>query len=449
MAVVATLAIASTIVGLALGLVPAVALLRNSREPISLAVGAGRGTVDRRGGLTARRLLIAGQVTVAMVLLFGAGLMFRSIAQINALTLGFRPDGVLKASVLLPFASYPDSADKRLLISRLLSRIQETDGVQSAAAVYPYPFGGGAGGFPVLVEGAASDDATAPRGSVHTVTPGYFTFTTMGIPLRSGRDFGSMDDHAAPLVVVISEGLARRIDPARNVIGRRIRVRVPYLANFTDEDNRPWRTIVGVVADTRDDFALDEPADVYVPHAQNPRSAMGIVVRARGSERDLAEPVRRAVAAVDPALALYRVGPLAAVVAEEGAQRRGLTVLLSAFALFSLALSALALYASLSYMVVQRRPELALRMAVGASAASILRLILGEGMLTTSIGLMAGAVASVGLGRVLGNQLYGVAPTDPATLASISLVLVVTVTGACVIPSTRAARIDPAIALRE
>lgn len=448
LSIVGTLAVASAFVGLLLGLLPALTLLRHRRGPIDLAgAGASRGVVDRGGGLIARRSLIAGQVVVAMVLLFGAGLMFRSIAQIDALELGFRPEGLLKASVLFPFATYPDSDDKRLLVSRLVERVGETDGVRSAAAVFPYPFRGGAGAFPVLIEGASADDETAPRAEVHTVTPGYFR--TINIPVRAGRDFNATDDHAAILAVIVSEGLARRIDPGGHVIGRRIRVRVPFLANFNDEDARPWRTIVGVVGDARDDFAQDEPPDIYVPYAQNPRSAMGIVVRATRDEREIAEPVRRAVATVDPGLALSGVGSLADVIAEEGGQRRGLTVLLGAFALFSLGLSALALYASLSYMVVERRPELALRMAIGASGSSILRLVLAEGMLTTLIGLVVGGAASLGLGRVLGNQLYGVAPTDPATLVSISVALLMTVTAACVIPSARAARIDPGIALRE
>ena len=443
--VVGILAAASALVGVALGVLPAFALLRRRDGPVELPTG--RGAVDRGTGIGVRRVLIAGQVVVAMVLLFGAGLMFRSIARINALELGFRPDGVMKASVLLPFVTYPDSAAKRLLVARLRARLLETDGVRAAAAVFPYPFRGGAGRFPVLREGAAPDEDTAPRAGVHTVTPGYFG--TMNIAVRAGRDFRPTDDHAAPLAVVISERLAMLIAADGNVLGRRIRIRVPYLANFNDADARPWRTIVGVVADTRDDFSVDEPPDVYIPYAQNPRSAMGIVVRARGAEREIIEPVRRAVTTIDPSLALSGVAPLGDAIAAEGGQRHGLTLLLSAFAIFSLGLSALALYASLSYMVAERRGELAVRMAIGASARSIVGLVLGEGMLTTAIGLVLGAVASLALGRVLGSQLYAVAATDPATLVEISVLLLVTVVLACVIPTARAARIDPSLALRE
>jgi len=442
------LAGASMIVGMSLGVLPAMSLLRRGRAPNDLgAMGTRRGGVGQSGGRVVRRLLITGQVLVAMVLLFGAGLMFRSIVKINALELGFRADGVLKANMLLPFATYPEPADRRLLIPRILARLHETPGVRSAAAVFPYPFRGGAGQFPVITESAPNDDDAAPRAGVHTVSPGYFA--TMEIPVRAGRDFGPADDHAAPLAVVVSERLAHQIDRSGNVLGRRIRVRVPYLPNFTDEDARPWRTIVGVVADARDDFSLDELGEVYVPYAQNPRSFMNLVVRARDSEQRIVEPMRRAMLTIDPALTLSGIGTLTDVLAEEGGQRRGLTMLLGAFAIFSLGLSALALYASLSYMVVERRPELALRMAIGASAGSILRMVLEEGMLTTCVGILAGAAASLALGRVLASQLYAVAPTDAATLVSISLVLLATVVAACVIPAVRAARIDPALALRD
>ena len=442
------LAGASAIVGTSLGLLPAMSLVRGGRSPIDLtALRAARGGVGQAGESVVRRLLIAGQVLVAMVLLFGAGLMFRSIVKINAVELGFRAEGVVKANILMPFATYPEPTDRRLLLPRILARLDETPGVRSAAAVFPYPFRGGAGQFPVLSEGAPNEENGTPRAGVHTVTPGYFG--TMEIPLHAGRDFTPADDHAAPLAIVVSERLARQIEPNGNVLGRRIRVRVPYLPNFTDEDARPWRTIVGVVADARDDFSLDEVGEVYVPYAQNPRSFMNLVVRTRDNEGRIVEPMRRAMLTIDPALTLSGIGPLADVLADETGQRRGLTMLLGGFAVFSLALSALALYASLTYMVVERRPELALRMAIGASAGSILRMILEEGMLTTCIGVFAGAAASLALGRVLASQLYAVAPTDAATLLSISVVLLATVVAACVIPAVRATRIDPALALRE
>jgi len=282
---------------------------------------------------------------------------------------------------------------------------------------------------------------------VFTASPGYFE--TMDVRLRAGRTFRPTDDHASPLVVVISKSLARRVAPGGDAVGRRIRVRVPYLASFDDNDERPWRTVVGVVTDTEKEFAASPPPDVYVPYAQNPRSYHAIVVRTDRPEATMFEPVKRAVSAVDPALPLTSVESMANVIADQGGQRRGLTALLGMFALFALGLSALALYASLSYTVVQRRAELAVRMALGARGRSILRLVAVEGLVTAAIGAAAGAAASLSLGSVLRNQVYGVATADPVTLASISVVLMIAVVAACVAPALRAMRIDPALVLRE
>jgi len=437
----------STLAGVALGLIPALAFLRfDRRSPASAVLGAGRSGAARTAGAGIRRILIAGQVSVAMVLLFGAGLMFRTIARMHALELGFRVDGVMTGRVLLPLARYPDSSAKRLLVDRLLTRVAETEGVRSVAAVYPIPFGG-VWRVPVLLEGSSLDQESAPRTTVYTVSPTYFE--TMDVRLRAGRTFRATDDHTAPLVVVVSEALARRLAPAGDIIGRRIRVRVPYLASFDDHDELPLRTVIGVVTDTEKEFAANTPPDVYVPYTQNPRSLLSFVVRTDRPEATIFEPVRRVVSSVDPALALYGVESMADVIADEGGQRRGLTVLLGVFAAFALGLSALALYASLSYSVVQRRSELAVRIAVGAGTRAILRLVIAEGLVAAAMGVVVGAAASLALRRVLENQVYGVETGDPATLVSIVLVLTLAVAAACIVPGLRAIRTDPALALRD
>jgi putative ABC transport system permease protein len=439
--------LAGTVAGVVLGLVPALAFLRLDRAGAGPALSAaGRGAAARAGGGGLRRVLIAAQVAVATVLLFGAGLMVRSVARMSATPFGFRAEGVMTATVLLPQARYADSTARRRVMDRLLTEVGETRGVRGAAGVFPLPFGQ-AWRFPVRAEGASADESAAPPATVFTVTPGYFA--TMEVPLRAGRTFRDADGHAAPLVVVVGEGLARRLAPTGSVVGRRIRVRVPHAASFDDVDTLPWRTVVGVVGDTRKEFALDPLSDVYVPYAQNPRALQSLVVRADRSEAGIVEPVRRAVAGVDPALALTGVGSLADIVASEGGQRRALGVLLGAFAAFALGLCALALYASLSYTVAHRRPELGIRMAIGADARSIVRLVVGEGLATAVLGLALGVAASLALGRVLESQVYGVTTDDPATLAAIALVLLLAVAAACALPGVRAARTDPASALRE
>jgi putative ABC transport system permease protein len=439
--------LASLTVGVVLGLLPSLTFLRMDRGlGTYAALGAGRSGVTRGGAGRLRRVLIAGQVAVAMILLFGAGLMFRTVARMSATELGFRADGVVAATVLLPQERYPDSTTKRLLMDRLLARVATTPGVRSVATVAPRPFTG-AWRLPVLAEGGSPDEESAPRTALYTVSPAYFE--TMDVHLRAGRTFRETDDQSAPLVVVVSESLARTLSPTGDVIGRRIRVRVPYLASFDDHDDRPWRAVIGVVTDTKKGFTADAPPDVYVPYAQNPRSLQSIVVRTDRDEAAMVEPVRRAVAGVDPSLALSSIESLRETIADEGGQRRGLTLLLGVFATFALGLSVLALYASLSYTVAQRRSELAVRMAVGASTRSIVMLVVAEGLVTTAVGVVVGAGASLALGRVLANQVYGVGTSDLTTLVSISLVLGVAAVVSCAIPGLRATRTDPVLALRE
>jgi putative ABC transport system permease protein len=436
--------VASALAGIALGIVPALVFVRRAR--LGIVLGSTRATGAHGGAARVRRTLIAGQVALAMVLLFGAGLMFRTIAEMHATRLGFDAEGLIKGTVLLPLSRYPDSTGKRVVMDRLLARLSTMKGVEGAAATYPYPFGG-SWNMPVTTEGAAGDAESAPKTMVYTVSPAYFE--TMKIPLRAGRRFDARDDHASPLVVVVSEALARRVAPAGDAIGRRIRVRVPHLASFDDDDKLPLRTVIGVVGDTRKEFAASSTPDVYVPYAQNPRALQSLVVRVRQSDATAVEALKRAVSSVDPALALSGVESIPDVIADAGGQRRGLTILLGTFASFALALSALALYASLSYTVVQRRTELAVRLAVGANTPSILRLVVGEGLTTAAIGIGVGAVASLAAGRVLRAQVYGVGTTDPGTLALISVVLAVAVVAACAVPGLRATRTDPALALRD
>jgi predicted permease len=437
----------SALAGIALGAIPVLTFLRSDRKTPAYAVlGAGRSTSARGAGARVRRVLIAGQVAVAMMLLFGAGLMFRTIARMQATELGFRTDGVFVGSLLLPQARYAASASKRLGMDRVLSELTRTRGIRNAALVFPRPFGS-AWRMPVFAEGAGTTEETAPKTMVYTVSPSYFE--TMDLRVRGGRTFTPEDDHASPLVIVVSEALARRLAPNGDVIGQRVKVRVPYLPSFDDEDQMPLRTIVGVVTDTQKEFAPNGPPDVYVPYAQNPRSLIALVVRTDAPEATMIEPAKAAVSKVDPALPLSGVETLTETIADEGGQRRGLSVLLGVFAAFSLGLSALALYASLAYTVVQRRAELAVRMAVGADARSILRLVVGEGMWATVAGVVVGAVASLSLGRVLANQVYGVGTADPVTLVAISLVLAVAVGAACIVPGLRAIRTNPALALRE
>ena len=383
---------------------------------------------------------------MAMVLLFGAGLMVRTIARLNAVDLGFQPDGVVRASLLLSDALYADSATRRDVMQRIVEGIARVDGVRGAAAVFPAPFDGSYR-FPVLAEGTTFTEENAPPATVFTISGDYLA--TMNIPLRAGRRLSALDDARASRVVMISESLARRIAPGGNALGRRIRVRVPFLPSFNDVDDRPWRTVVGIVGDTRKDFDPNPPADVYVPYSQNPRAYQSLVIRTDGDRGAVLEAVRRATDAVDPNLALFGIESVDDVITARSGQQRGLSALLAGFAIFSLALSAMALFASLSFAVTQRKAELAVRLAIGAPRSSILRMVVGETVVVVGVGVAVGAVASLAVGRLLSNQVYGVATTDRSTLVGISILLIATAIAAAATPSLRALRTDPAGALRD
>ena len=439
--------VASLVAGLGSGLVPVLTFLRLDRKSVATALmGAGRSGSARGGVARVRRILITTQLTVATVLMFGAGLMFQTVARMASTELGFRPDGVMRASLILPDRSYGDSAAKQVVMQNVLANIEQTSGVSGAAAVFPSPFSG-AWGMAVVADGSGLDQESSPRATVYTASERYFE--TMEIPLRSGRVFTAGDDQQSPYVVVVSENLARRIASDGDVIGRRLRFFVPYTASFGGREDHPWRTVVGIVGDTKKEFSTNAMPELYVPYSQNPRSYLTVVARTERPVPEIVEPVRRAVTAIDPSLALFGIGSVEDDVAARGGQRRGLSVLLGSFAVFALALSALALYASLSYTVVQRQSELAVRMAVGANTRSILKLVMAEGLSTTVIGLAIGIMASLALGRVLKNQVYGVGTGDPGTLAAIAFVLGIAALVACLIPSFRALRVDPALVLRE
>jgi len=439
--------LASVVTGVALGALPAITFLQFHRtNAATVLLATARSALARSGATVVRRILIGAQVSVATVLLFGAGLMFRTLARLNDTPLGFNANGVVRASMMLPKERYPDSTAKRQLMTRLLESMSRVPGVRGVATVAPSPFSG-SWRFPVEVDGSRMTETAAPNAAVFTVSPEFFD--AMQIPRLAGRGFRPTDDAQSPLVVVVSQRLASRIAPNGDAVGRRIRVRVPYRSLFDEVDARPWRTVVGIVGDMRTDFEPENPPDVYVPYSQNPRSFQAIVLRVDRGENTVVEAARRAVTRIDPSLALFDVAPLNDVIASHGAQRRGLSVLLGGFAAFALGLSALALYASLSYTVVQRRSELALRRAVGASSGSILGLVVTEGLITTAVGIAVGASASVALGRVIENQLYGVGSSDPATLVTIALVLSFAAVVACLVPGMRATRTDPVLALRE
>jgi len=421
------------------GLVPA---LLASKPELTEALGSGARTAGpgRHGRL--RALLVASEVAVAVVLLAGAGLLVRTFQNLRHVDLGFDPRHVLAFEVS---GMHEDStASKRHQLTRaLLERIGGMPGVEAAAAALMGPLSGHVGwDWPYRADDQSEDEARHnPPLNLQVVTPEFFP--TMKVPLRRGRTFTDRDTKATPHVVVVSQALARRHWPGQDPVGKRVQVpaTTPPYAPI-------WLTIVGVVGESRYRDLQAVWLDLYLPHLQSENQLRHMVVRTRGNPSALAAALRQAVRAVDPDLMLAGVTTMdTALDTARGGARFGMQ-LLSGFALTALALAALGTYGVLAFMVAGRTREIGVRMALGARAADVLRLMLGQGLRPVALGLAVGVAGSLALGRALSTLLFGVAPHDALTMAGAAAVLAAAAAVACYFPARRAARLDPAAALR-
>jgi putative ABC transport system permease protein len=396
------------------------------------AAGAG----GRRG---VRRVLIAGEVALTMVLLVGAGLTMRSLDRLLRTNLGFDPESVLTFKVSLPSARYEEDGKQRNFFGALMERVEAHPGVTAAGAVLNLPLSGGSMNGDFTIEGRPRfRPADAPAAEKHIVTPGYFA--AMRIRLVRGRSFTAQDREGSRQVAIVNESMARRFWPGGSPIGQRIQI----LGDSTD-----WQEIVGVVADVRHE-ALDRGAglETYVPFAQFPAAGMTLVIRSTLPAATLTSAVRADVRALDPMIPVFSIKPLTQVVAESARGRRTPAALLGIFAGIALLLAAVGLYGLLAFSVSQRAHEMGVRMAVGAERGAVVRLVLGEGLRLVGAGALIGAVLALALGRVLAALLYETSPVDPATFAVAAAVLAGTAVVACWAPAQRAARVDPVRALR-
>jgi predicted permease len=403
------------------------------------ALHGARGAVG--GSATAgrlRRALVVGEVGLAMLLLAGAGLLLRSFYGLTRVDPGFRSEGVLSLELSLPQASYPEPAAQSRFFEAAVERIAALPGVQSAGAISWRPLTQGSATSFELVDRPAPEPGQEPVALVRMVTPDLLR--TLAIPLRAGRGIDARDADGTPRVVLINEALAREHFPDRSPVGQRLRMEWGELLDAE---------IVGVVADARL-VALDaEPrATLYWPLAQLPNSFMTLLVRSRQPPGLLVTAVREQVAALDPSLPVANVEPLAGVVAASLRQPRFTLQLLLAFAATAAALAGLGLYGVVAYGARQRTAEMGVRLALGARSADVLRLVLGDGLRLTLLGVGLGLVLALGATRLLASQLYEVSPSDPLSYAAVALLLVAVSLVAGWLPARRAARVDPVRALR-
>lgn len=402
----------------------------------------GRGTSAGPAGNRVRRLIVAAEVALAVVLLSGAGLLLRSFQRLMQVDPGFSADRVLTARFQLPDQGYGEPERQRQFGAQLLEKLSAIPGAQQVALADNIPLDGGSFGFTFEVRGVTyARPSDQPQSELRRVTPGFFE--TLSIPVVRGRGLSVEDRSGAPPVLVVNEEFVRQNFPNQDAIGQAIRI------GWGPPDAEPYREIVGVVADVRgDEIGAPPPSTVYLSQAQAPSPWMKVLVRSALPPATLTSAVRTAVRELDPTLPVFGVQTMEQLVTGSVARQRYFAVLIAVFASVALLLAAVGLYGVIAYGVSQRTHELGVRVALGATSGGVSGMIVREGLLVTALGLVAGLVAAAFSGGVVRSLLYEVTPADPVTYAGVAAVLALTAALASWLPARRAARVDPVIAMR-
>ncbi len=421
------------------GAVPALTVTSGRRATL-LRGAPGRATGSRRG-VRARRALVATQFGLTLVVLTASGLVVKSLLRLQDLDPGFRPDDVMFVELAGPIDRIGPLETTRRFFDRLIPSLEARPGIERATAVLSGPFSG-SGGYDArfIAEGQTPEESESnPWLNLEVVTPGYFE--AFGIPVRAGRLIDGSDREGAPPSVVISESAGAQIWPGGDLIGRRIR---------GARSDGPWYTVIGVVSETRYREYREPRPSIYFPAAQSPYPfhPTRLAVRTSGPPANAVSTIRQVVAETDPEILVAVVSPMNQLMESPLAQPRLNVLLLGAFALTALVLTTVGLYGILGFAVRQRRRELGIRQAVGASAGDVARVILKEGMTVALVGTAVGVALSLALGRTLSAVLFEVSPADPWTLVSISGFLVLVAVGASYFPARQAGRTDPNDLLR-
>jgi putative ABC transport system permease protein len=422
--------------GLVFGIAPAWKVSRRDVQDVLRESGRGTpGPAHHR----IRNTLVVGQISLALVLLVGAGLLLRSFARVIAADAGFRADGVLTAIVPLPRTRFPEEAQRAAIVRRLVEAARALPGAQAASATLPL-LGGWQSSF--RLEGRPEPlPGQLPSADIARVMPDYFR--AMGVRVREGRVFTERDTADLTPVAIVDETFVRSHYPGESALGKRLRF------GALDDAKARWIEIVGVVAHVKN-YGVDEDSrvEVYLPYEQSPVSGVTLVVRSEGDPAAMAAPLRAAVRAVDPELPLYAVRTLPELVSDRTAQRRLAVMLISVFATVALLLAAVGIYGVMSYAVAQRTQEIGIRMALGAEREEILRMVLRHGTLMAVSGVALGLLASFVLARLITSLLFQTSAADPPTFSVVPLVLIAVAVLACYVPARRATRVDPLVALR-
>ncbi len=448
----------SVLTGVLFGLVPALQTTRADLHE-TLKEGGRQGASLSRGWLRSAFVIV--ETALALMLLVGAGLLLRSFWHLQQVNPGFEPQNLLTMNLSLPDYRYPEAQQRAAFYQQALEQIRALPGVVSAGATSILPLSGSNSSGSFRIEGRqVAQNESAPHGDRWAVTAGYFE--TMKIPLIRGRFFEPRDAadapaatppgttapnvaapaNAAPSVAIIDEELAHKYWPNEDPLGKRITFE-------GTRDNPKWREIVGIVGHVKHRSLEGESrVQYYLPHPQRPQAGMNLAIRTTGKPTDLTGAVRGVIAGLDRDLPVFRVNTMEQYVADSMTLRRFTVTLLGIFAVLALVLATVGLYGVLSYSVTQRSHEIGIRMALGARAADVLRLVVRQGMLLAGAGIGMGLLGAFALTRVMKTLLFGVGAADPLTYVVIAGVLAAVALLACWLPARRATKVDPMIALR-
>jgi putative ABC transport system permease protein len=453
-AVLAFTTVVSLLTGLAFGLLPA---LRVSRSEMAEALRDGaRGSTEGAGRSRVRSILVASEIALALVLLAGAGLAMRSFAALRAVDAGFDPHGVLSGIVSVYGTAEAPPGRREAFYTSALERVRRLPGVESASLVNHLPIAGDVWGLQFIIEGRPRPEpAQVPRATFRVVYPGYFR--AMRLPILRGRDVAETDRAGAPRVVIVNDFFAKRYWPNEDAVGKRVSFNPGV-------DTAPWFTVVGVVKnDVRSDWTAPPEEEVFLPYSQERDylesngghvGYMTLVVRATCSAlaacnaASLAPALRDAVGSVNRSVPVTDIQTLDDVIAGANAGPRFTLVLLATFAVVALVLAAVGIYGVISYAVSRRTHEIGVRVALGASPATVVRLVIAQGMRVVAVGVVIGLAGSLVASRLMTKLVYGVSVTDPLTYAGVAALLAGVALVASYIPARRATRIDPLVAMR-
>jgi putative ABC transport system permease protein len=394
--------------------------------------------------------LVAAQIGFAFALLMGAALFLASFRYLLQVDPGFRPEGVVTASVALPRSQYAEAEDWRKFMNRALPAVRAIPGVVLAGATDVIPLGGDHNDNVILAEGyqmRPGESIVSPL--TMDVTPGYFE--AMGISMVRGRRFDERDNETAPRVVIVDERLAKHFWPNNDPIGRRMfQPSDPKDLQRVDE-HTVWLTVVGVARTLRYERLDDSGATVgayYFPIAQAPDSILTFALKTTGDSDSAVRALRAEILRLDPDLAVFDVHSMSERIDLSLSRRRTSMLLANVFGGVALFLAMLGIYGVLAYLVAERTREIGIRMALGSTRASILRLVLWEGFELVLIGLVLGIIGAASVEKVVATEIYGVRPLDPLVLASVMALLAIVALAACAVPARRAMCVDPIVALR-